>query len=158
MRFYSHATGLRIQITSGGMRPDPLVPGLFQIASGKVALFKGGFCDIADPADIDSLKKHIGYGYGKDFWSDEDRPVHEQQADKLARVEAELAALKAATGKQVITVERETPAPVPVPTKDEASESGLQRLNRLKQEAKSKGLPVARDASADDLEQALAAI
>lgn len=157
MRFFSRATAARIQISSGGMRPDPLVPGLFQMVSGKVAQFKGGFCDITDEADIAALKKHIGYGYGKDFWSEEDRPETERTVDELARVKAELAALKSATGKQVITVEREAPAPAPVP-KDEASESGLARLNRLKQEAKSKGLHVARDASADDLEQALAAI
>jgi hypothetical protein len=147
LRFYSRATGLRVQITSGGMRPDPKVPGLFQDVAGKVALFKGGFCDITDPDDVAALKQHMGYGYGKDFWADEDRPVNEQQADKLARIEAELEALKAATGKQVITVERTAPVPT--------DEGDSLDMGELRARAKELGIKTERTWKREDYERAL---
>lgn len=172
MKFYSGASNMRVQLKKGGIRPDPVSPGQFEHIDGEYAQFEGGEYDttrysgsMTEEEVIAKLRAHPSYGYKGAiqkpehrgsfipslFWCELDRPESERFEEKMRRLEAENEALRKLNDAKIVYVEKE------VPLKD-AEETGLQKLNRLKKEAKDIGLAVSRDMKAEDLQVALASV
>lgn len=173
MKFYSGAANMRVQLKKGGLRPDPLSPGQFEPVDGEYAQFEGSEYDTAlyfgsmtEDEVIAKLRAHPSYGYKGSiqkpehrglfapnlFWCELDRPESERFEEKMRRLEAENAALRKMNDAKVVYVEKE------VPLKETDDETGLQKLNRLKKEAKEHGVTVTREMKAEDLQAALASV
>lgn len=167
MRFFSSAGGLRVQIQAGGNKVDPHRPEVFMPVDGEYAQFNGGVYDsdrdyhgsLSDEEVVERLRNHPSYGYigtppkrpgftPNLFWSEVDRPESIRAEEELANLRAEVAAYRKMDGPKVVLVEKEK-------VEKHEGDSGLQRLNRLKSEAKAKGIDIKRDWSADDIERAL---
>lgn len=153
MRFFSHATYFRTQLRKGGFRPSDDTPGTYDSIPGEYAQFEGGVFDTAkyfgaltEEQVIEKLRKHPDYGYGKAFWAEVDRPPSVAAEEELAILRAEVAALRKATAKEVVVVDKSAPVAEPVP------------FNELKSEAKRMGIKAERDWGREDYEKAIAAV
>lgn len=171
MRFYSKASNLRVQLIPGGWRPDPVNHDVHNPVPGDYADFVGGVYNtewyngsLTQEQVIEKLRSHDSYGYPgtparrggivapNQFWAETDRPESERVEEELARLRAEVDAYRKLHGPQVVVVERTV-------NKDEdKSETGLQKLNRLKVEVAKAGITAEKSWKAEDYERALSAV
>lgn len=172
MKFYSEASHLWVKVKDGGFIPDPVVPGQFRQVGSEIVQFKGFQYDtdqyhgtMTKEELIEILLKHPSYGYKGTqqapqfrnkfepnlFWSENDRPESERMEDRMKRLEAENAALRAATDAKIVYVEK--PAKEP----EEKLEDNRLDMAFLRAECKRLGIPSERTWKREDYEAALTA-
>lgn len=154
MRFYSSARMYRVTLQPSGLRPVEGQAGIYNEHPPVVAQFRNFTYDTDWTPEVPAeeqariLRRLKEYGWGRQVWSEEDKPEEVRMEDELVRLRAENDALRKATEAKIVYVDK------PVEKADKP-ENGLQKMHRLRKEAQGLGFET-RGMNLDDLEAAIA--